>query len=223
MESPYSNCIRDLTPFSDYSRRLFSYFTQLNLSNYDQDVCVSLCYQDKLVDNCSCCSTQTNSVHNVHYCQSQNELICEANYLAYFSTADTNEICDNVCREECQKETFDITSSLATFPIKLYYSTLIDAWKQIGKIKQNTTLAEFEDFFQQSLSRIIVNYRELRYTQIDETAAISFEQLLGSIGGNLGVFVGASFLTFFEVIEMATDLMSLIFRKCCCRGQSYDT
>jgi hypothetical protein len=143
--------------------------------------------------------------------------------LAYFSTADTNEICDNVCREECQKETFDITSSLATFPIKLYYSTLIDAWKQIGKIKQNTTLAEFEDFFQQSLSRIIVNYRELRYTQIDETAAISFEQLLGSIGGNLGVFVGASFLTFFEVIEMATDLMSLIFRKCCCRGQSYDT
>jgi hypothetical protein len=103
---------------------------------------------------------------------------------------------------------FDVTSSLATFPIKLYYQTLENAWKAINKITQNTTLEEFQEFFEQSLVRVIINYDRMTYSMITESPAFSFEQLLGAVGGNLGIFIGASFLTFFELVEMAVEIVA---------------
>ncbi|RNA31126.1 FMRFamide-activated amiloride-sensitive sodium channel isoform X1, partial [Brachionus plicatilis] len=53
-----------------------------------------------------------------------------------------------------------------------------------------------------SMLMISVFYDNLRITQIRELPAINFETMLGLIGGQFGLFMGASFLSFAEIFEM---------------------
>jgi hypothetical protein len=45
-----------LTPFSDYSKTIFSYLAGLEATEYDRELCIDLCDLDKLIKNCSCAS-----------------------------------------------------------------------------------------------------------------------------------------------------------------------
>jgi acid-sensing ion channel 5 len=51
-----------------------------------------------------------------------------------------------------------------------------------------------------------VFYEDLRYTEIDENPAMDIVALLGSLGGNLGLFLGASVLSFTELFIFLYDL-----------------
>jgi hypothetical protein len=41
-----------------------------------------------------------------------------------------------------------------------------------------------------SIALINVYYEDLRFTQIDDNEAISFVTMIGTLGGNLGLFLG---------------------------------
>ena len=56
---PYSNCINDTEMFNStnstsYRAHLADLFTTVNVTYYDQEFCFEMCYQDKLVETCSC-------------------------------------------------------------------------------------------------------------------------------------------------------------------------
>ena len=53
-----------------------------------------------------------------------------------------------------------------------------------------------------NLFKINVFYDELKLTTVSQKAKISFESLISDIGGTLGVFLGASFLSFMEIFEV---------------------
>jgi hypothetical protein len=54
MEYPYSNCIKDFTSFSSENKQIFEFFKDLKIDYYDQEICTSLCFQNKLIDSCGC-------------------------------------------------------------------------------------------------------------------------------------------------------------------------
>ncbi|RNA37541.1 FMRFamide-activated amiloride-sensitive sodium channel isoform X1 [Brachionus plicatilis] len=58
-----------------------------------------------------------------------------------------------------------------------------------------------------SVAMISIFYDELRYTFIQESPALNFETLLGLMGGQFGLFMGASFLSFAEILEMVINLV----------------
>ena len=45
-------------------------------------------------------------------------------------------------------------------------------------------------------------YQDISFTEINQTAAISFEMLIANIGGVLGLCIGASLLTLAEFCEL---------------------
>jgi hypothetical protein len=47
-----------------------------------------------------------------------------------------------------------------------------------------------------------VNYETMTTTIIEEIPELSFPTLLGSLGGQLGLLLGMSFLSFIELFEM---------------------
>ncbi len=195
LEGPYSDCIKSLKPFSAYSERIFTYFSRLNSTLYDQVLCLNLCYQDKLIDNCGCCSTITDTIRDAKYCQTVREISCEQMFDFNFSASDVNQVCENVCRQECRKEEYKLLTSQASFPSASYVRT----WQAIFKNKLNKTLdlTELRRFADTSILRLIVNYEQQTYAVIDEKPAMSSEELLGQVKKSFQMY----FKFFFNFIK----------------------
>jgi hypothetical protein len=187
---PYSNCISDLEPFSDYSARLFGYFNDLNATQYDQELCIKLCFQDKLIERCSCASLVVKTMNGTQYCETDTEIQCEKEFDNLFSFSDPDLFCEDVCKEECESQKFGYTISFSKFPTQR--NTVSHANKTV-------------------LLRFIVNYKEITCTQILESPAITFEKFLGELGGQIHLFLGLSFLSLFEFFELLVETIVLYF------------
>jgi hypothetical protein len=61
-----------------------------------------------------------------------------------------------------------------------------------------------------SMVRIFVNYDSLSYTQSEEAPQIDIISLIANIGGNLGLFLGVSL---FSVWEIVITLLEIYFYK----------
>ena len=59
---------------------------------------------------------------------------------------------------------------------------------------------DFTNFYRQT-AQVAVKYETLAYIKLEEEPKISGEELLGIIGGHLGLFLGMSLLSFVELIE----------------------
>ncbi len=180
--SPYSDCIQDLKPFSSYSKTLFAYFAQFNITNYDQELCFDFCYQDKLIDKCGCCSLLTSSLRNSSYCQNQTELNCVNFFDSVFSSENMNSFCEDSCKEKCISQKFSLATSVTRFPSVSYLNFLksIDSSYDENSWFPNTTdPQQLYNFAQQSILSFTVNYDSYSYAIVTENPAITGDQLLG--------------------------------------------
>ncbi len=216
--TPYSDCISDLIPFSDYSKTIFDYFYQaksayfftdfvkviLNILffltafdpgmkeiKYDQELCIRYCYQDKLLKNCSCASLVTTYMNVSRYCVTDIETHCENAFNSVYVSSNPDEFCENVCRPECESQQFAYMLSQSKFPTQDYINL------HPGD---------------KPLLRLIVNYKDSIYTEIIEAPAVTIELLLGNVGGQMDLFVGLSLLTFVEIFELIFEIIVSYFR-----------
>ena len=58
-----------------------------------------------------------------------------------------------------------------------------------------------------------VYYDQLSYTQISKDAKLGLVDLISGIGGLLGLFLGMSFLSFVELIEIILESIVIILKK----------
>ena len=56
-----------------------------------------------------------------------------------------------------------------------------------------------------------VFYDDLSTTYTTELPALTAVSLFGNIGGNLGLFIGISILTFIEIVELLITVMMIVF------------
>ncbi len=188
--APYSNCLSDMKPFSSYSTTLFNYFTQFNVTKYEQELCINFCYQDKLIKQCGCASLIISTLNDTRYCENATEISCEQKFYTLHASSNPDNFCEDVCRPECESQKFDYSISLSKFPTEDYTSLLSD---------------------QRHKLRFIVAYKDTTYTQVIETPALTFEKLLGDIGGQIDLFIGISFLSLLEVVELLVEMVMLYY------------
>jgi len=55
-------------------------------------------------------------------------------------------------------------------------------------------------------------YTSLDYTMIDQIGKMNGFDLISNIGGNLGLFIGISFLSFAELIELFIEIIYIIIK-----------
>ena len=58
-----------------------------------------------------------------------------------------------------------------------------------------------------------VYYNDLQYTHISQLIKTDIWDLISNIGGNLGLFIGFSFLTFSELFELIFEVIIILFNK----------
>jgi hypothetical protein len=186
---PYSNCLSDLEPFSNYSRKIFGYFNVLNARRYDQELCINLCYQDKLITSCNCSSLIIEALNGTRYCETDTEIACENIFDGSFTSSNPDIFCEDVCRPECESQVFDYSISFSKFPTQDYMN-----------LNPNETLLRF-----------IVNYNDNTYTQVTESPATCV--YYWAISADKCTCIGISFLSFVEIFEFFFELGVLYYRS----------
>lgn len=188
---PYSECTNDLTSEDSYHSDTYK-ITFKQTKNFRYTDCISVCYQKFLLDNCTCQSSLFNVMYNQTvmpcYEKDPNSFECERTYAKQFysSKIDYKKLCD--CPIECEKSGFTYSTSYAEYPTK-YHS---DRLKTIGIIKTKFNKSEnisYQDL-KESLARVIIFYDELKETVITHDIKIKATDLISSIGGLLGLFLG---------------------------------
>lgn len=113
------------------------------------------------------------------------------------------------CPEECGLVEFKVFQYFSTYPNKAYAMDLKKRIKQFANLSIET--------IRESMVLVNVNYETMVTTVIRETPAMPLPTLLGNLGGQLGLFLGMSVLSFVELFEMLFILVWEYFvRKFCC-------
>jgi hypothetical protein len=209
MEYPYSNCIKDLSSFSSKNKTIFEFFKDLNIDYYDQEICASLCFQNKLIDSCGCSEIGIEKIRNTSYCTSMSQLSCLFSFLSTFYVSD-NFICQNICQKECYQVEYDVQTNIVKYPNLNYLNYLRSENSASSRFPINEIDAE--KFADNSFIKLMVNYETIEYVYVEENPKINLEILLGSIGGQLGLFIGISFINLIELFEILISTCCILIQ-----------
>ena len=182
MAHPYSNCLTDLIPSNGYAKLLYDYFREVNVTYYNQNFCYTLCYQDKLINKCSCGDIIAPSLRNSSFCANESEMNCLNQFNAYFTISDINSICENACPEQCSMINYDFQISTSSFPTFNYLKLLQSSSSYHKFFPQNVSDLELASFGRQGFLKVIVNYDNLYYTSINESPQMDSNSLFGFLG-----------------------------------------
>ena len=101
--------------------------------------------------------------------------------------------------------------SSSNFPTEKYYEIYKKDKSFIEHNLKNYNIS-FEDFRKRALS-INIFYPQLKYSLISEIPKTSIVDLFSTIGGELGLFLGMSILSFIEIIQILFETFFIILKK----------
>ena len=201
---------------------LFEQVVATNKS-YARYTCLLFCYQLIIVDICKC------NTYNVEFrvpgydiCVTLDQVLCTSTYTQGNLTRDNfsykNIECFSKCPLECNERLLTTEMSYYQYPTSTDVYTLSNDPVRLAKYKDQqdfTNLTRLSNH----LIQFSVLYQSLSYTTIEEKPEVTFENLIGTLGGHLHLFLGMSIFSFFEILEMlATNiLISKIPQDCMCR------
>lgn len=140
-----------------------------------------------------------------------------------------DSFCSQDCPLECDSLTYSLITSYSNYPTRVYAGSLAanpSIVKKILKLNdhlRNLTTTTTSNINSQDLPRlsyeqiksnmiaISIYYAELSYEQYDELEKIGLTDLVSSIGGTLGLFLGMSFLSFVEIIDIILQILVFKF------------
>lgn len=80
---------------------------------------------------------------------------------------------------------------------------------QNGKFNFTGENLTYEDI-KKSILALNIYYDELKYTLVEEIKKIETFDLISNLGGIMGLFLGVSFVTFFEIFEIFFETIFIL-------------
>lgn len=199
---PYNDCIKDS---EDYDSELLKIVRKT--SRYTQRHCFEYCFQTIAIQNCSC---YTPGFYDFGYpipCSTFDQISCQTEAWGVIFN-DTNKYCSkDICPLECDSDELSLTMSTSSFPTDYYANQILE--KSFVKTKYpNLSLNELK----QSLVSIRVFYNRLQYTEITQDSKYNVFDFFSSIGGSVGLMIGASVLSFLEIFEFVITSFYIAYK-----------
>lgn len=118
---------------------------------------------------------------------------------------DVQSICGDLCPLECDSVIFSQYTSFSDYPSEIYAKSLISNPKIQSFYSSNLSQLTYESL-KRNILQINVYYGDLGYERYEEISKMSWIDLISSIGGTLGLFLGMSFLSFVEILDMVLQI-----------------
>ena len=209
LSSPYSKCIADLVTSQTFGSILYNYMYASGISTYDQASCIRLCYQKVVQDLCECYDPKYPSLNNMTIkCLNPYQIDCILNITdnIFLKGNDYINICGFDCPIECNTVDYSLLSSSSFYPSENYVKILFQG-KNMSNYYLNMSSLDTQSSVRNYLVKVRVNYNRLGYKYIEEQPSMDAFTLVGNAGGQFGLFIGISLLSFIETIELLIDIV----------------
>ena len=142
------------------------------------------------------------------------QLSCLFSFLSTFYVS-VNFMCQNIFQKECYKVEYDLQTNIVKYPNLNYLNYLRSENSASSRFPINEIDAQ--KFADNSFLKLMVNYEKIDYAYVEPNPKINLEILLGSICGQLGLFIGISFIDLIELFEILISMCCILiqyFRNC---------
>ena len=214
---PYSSCIANLISIDSYSSECYKKSFSPNRTYHFVD-CKKTCVQKYIGDNCGCQISYLDFefYEGMRKCYVgnlsliENDLYCQKEKYNEFSNNEALlKACD--CPLECEESGYTYFASMNDFPTQSFVSSL-SQMQTIKNIYPSDSDRNYQNF-KQSLSMVSIYYGQLQETIIEQSPKMQITDLVSTIGGILGLFLGMSFLSIVEFIEILVQTLIILLRN----------
>ena len=203
IEKPYSRCEvkGDTKIVSSSTSEYYDIFKKAGLTYRSAD-CLNYCYHKLVINACNCLDPSVlfnnmELLNITNYCTLKKgtvDRIC-------LDQVNTNiESCDSSCPFECDSVSYTFSTSLRKYPTPSEYNNILRSHNARYIMNEGSP-----DELMDELVKVNVYWNSLKYEYISEYPAMTITSLLGGLGGTLGLFLGFSVLSFFEIIEFVVN------------------
>jgi len=179
---PYNDCIKDVKSIDSFDSDLFRYIIQSTNYSYRQTDCFDYCIGREI-------NKQKNLTNKIDHWMNLLQYPTNFTVDLYLKLIKNNIIgskCVKECPEECDSISYDMFHSFS-------------------KLENNKNIDDLNDCIYSTIF-----YEKLSYTLIDQIPKTNALDLISNIGGNLGLFIGVSFLSFAEIIELFIEILFIL-------------
>ncbi|UJR27553.1 hypothetical protein I4U23_008835 [Adineta vaga] len=213
LSAPYTDCT-DKIPLA--MKAMFDRYEGADYT-YSQSVCITLCTQAYIYQKCGCVSPlewsarsivlpDTDTTMQASVCSYADPCYPQAAIEISNSTEIRNEYCSG-CTQECTKIDFLVTPSSAKAPSTSYaYLSKAFAESNSAPLPSNWNTSWLTEV-EQNFVAIDVVCESIQIENYTQEASISAIDVLSNVGGHSGLWIGISFLSIMELVEMLYRLL----------------
>jgi acid-sensing ion channel 2 len=208
LPKPYSNCLVDNQTNARFQSELFD-LIQNSPYRYTQPMCFSQCQQKYLYLKCNCTDPSLPTLFsNVSQCFTLEQQGCMGTLYETLIVKNDfiQENCLSECPLECYYDQFDESLSFTELIPNVYMDYLnsnpeLAADFTRNKIDLNIAKKSFVNFN--------IFYKSLSYETFSESPQTNLVWLFASVGGYLGLFLGISVFSVFELFQVLIEILFL--------------
>lgn len=187
---------------------------------YSKTACLEFCRIENVISRCSCIPIDAPDIDfgaNASVCQSKEEL-CVFEVEMMFE--DGSLTCD--CINPCSEFVYAKTISGRVWPHRDYLEkvlmkdmckkNLTSLEKACRQVRSDTEEFDFERY-RNNFVRLIIYFEDLNYQKITEEPFYSTVRFICDIGGAMGLFIGVSLLSLFEVLQLILEIVLYLVQR----------
>lgn len=223
VEPPHGEC-KEYTWAENLKYNAWAEEGQLNVQ-YSYVACQKTCYQKSLIQYCGCCSLDYpctgaafddvwSAYSYVDWCIYSNstQTACEEYVLSQYEKGELP--CSSDCVPPCDETEYTTDVTMSAWPSNEYLDTAINDFRSTSSslyssISSSTSTTDKRAFMNENGIKVEIYYRYLNFEVIQTEASYEVENLLSDIGGQLGLWIGLSIVSLFEIIEIISDLVTI--------------
>ena len=114
------------------------------------------------------------------------------------------------CQLPCEQINYETQTTYRTWPQAWEVQRLIPILSDVTGISSKDINL---DLMRKHLMQVSIYYSDLFETRISEEVAYGIEKAVSDFGGQMGMFLGASFLSLFEILFVIYDIVKLRFKR----------
>ncbi|XP_006632023.1 amiloride-sensitive sodium channel subunit gamma-like [Lepisosteus oculatus] len=187
---------------------IHNYYRDVYKVGYSREACKKTCGQMYIIKNCGCGMWEFPVPKDVKvpFCNITNKNINKCVQLYEDKFAHDELECN--CPLQCEEEIFELTLSSSQWPSAVYMNEFARKLRQSGG-----KLAKVADKVRDNLVKVIINYQQLNYELIEEIPSFQVIDLVSSIGGLVGLWIGVSICTVAEFVELFLKVIIFIIKR----------
>ncbi|XP_042850229.1 amiloride-sensitive sodium channel subunit delta [Panthera tigris] len=206
--SPYSHCTDGV---EDVGGQL------LYNASYTLQACLVSCFQQLMVETCSCGYYFYPLPAGAQYCSySRHPAWGHCFYRLYRDLGTHRLPCASRCPRSCRESSYKLSAGTSRWPSSKSADWILAVLGKPGRRSSSQSKSPSPSL-RSNMAKVNIFYQELNYRTVEETPVYSVPELLSAMGSLWSLWFGSSVLSVLELLELLLDAVALTLLLGCRR------